>query len=139
MSVLCLSYPSDLSNTQWQQISAVLPEAKGSRTGRPRTYALRGIWNAIFYQARTCCAWRYLPHDLPPRKDVSDHFYRWRDGGTLERVYVLYENKCVFRLDAKPLPARRSLTPKPSRRRKKVGTTVTLQAIKSRGASDIWL
>ena len=60
------AYPSDLSDAQWQQIQGLLPKAKGGRTGRPRKYPLREIWNAIFYQAHTGCQWRFLPHDLPP-------------------------------------------------------------------------
>ena len=44
------AYPSDLDDAQWQQIEVLLPKAKGGRSGRPRTYSLREIWNAIFYQ-----------------------------------------------------------------------------------------
>jgi putative transposase len=81
------AYPSDLDDAQWQQIEVLLPKAKGGRTGRPRTYSLREIWNAIFYQARTGCQWRYLPHDLPPWEDVWEHFRHWRDDGTITRVH----------------------------------------------------
>lgn len=80
-------YATDLSDAQWEQIKAVLPGAKGGRTGRPRKYELREIWNAIFYQARAGCAWRLLPHDLPPWEVVWEHFGRWRDEGTIERVH----------------------------------------------------
>ena len=61
-----LTYASDLTNAQWTKIEAVFPAAKNGRTGRPRTYTKREVFNAIFYQARTGCAWRHLPHDLPP-------------------------------------------------------------------------
>ena len=81
------SYPSDLTDEQWQKIESVLPAAKGGRTGRPRIYPLREIWNAIFYQLRTGCAWRYLPHDYPPHGDVWEHFCRFRDNGTIELVH----------------------------------------------------
>ena len=81
------TYPSDLTDEQWQKIESVLPAAKGGRTGRPRTYPLREIWNAIFYQLRTGCAWRYLPHDFPPHGDVWEHFCRFRDNGTIELVH----------------------------------------------------
>ncbi len=75
--------PGDLSDVQWVLIEAELPKAK---TGRPRKYPLREVWNAIFYLARTGCAWRYLPHDIAPWGDVWKHFQHWRDDGTLERV-----------------------------------------------------
>ena len=81
------SYPSDMTDYEWKKIESVLPPAKGGRTGRPRTYPLREIWNAIFYQLRTGCEWRYLPHDFPPYADVWEHFCRWRDSGTIQRVH----------------------------------------------------
>ena len=77
------AYPSDLTDAQWSLLESELPKAK---TGRPRKYPLREVWNAIFYVARTGCAWRYVPHDLAPWESVWNHFYRWRDDGTLERV-----------------------------------------------------
>src|ERR687885_387773 len=86
------AYPSDISDAQWETIQSVLPAHK-SKAGRPRLYPLREIWNAIFYQARTGCAWRYLPHDLPPWEDVWDHFCRWRDDGTIERVHDALRQK----------------------------------------------
>lgn len=48
-----LAYPSDLTDDQWHKIEAVLPPARGGRTGRRRKYPLREVWNAVFYQART--------------------------------------------------------------------------------------
>ncbi len=79
-------WASDLTDAQWQTIQEVLPPAKGGRTGRPRTYPLREIGNAVFYQARTGWAWRLLPHDFAPHGDGWNHFHRWRDGGLIERV-----------------------------------------------------
>ena len=43
--------------------------------------------NAIYYQGRTGCAWRLLPHDLPPCTAVVSRFWRWRDDGTWHRIY----------------------------------------------------
>jgi putative transposase len=80
------NYPSDLTDEQWELIVGVLPPHK-SKAGRPRKYPLREIWNAIFYLARTGCAWRYLPHDFPPYADVFDHYDRWQDNGTLQKVH----------------------------------------------------
>jgi putative transposase len=85
-------YPSDLTDDEWQKVQAVLPPAKSGKTGRPRRYPLREIWNAIFYHMRTGCAWRYLPHDFPPYGDVWEHYCRWRSNGTMELVQcILYE------------------------------------------------
>ena len=56
--------------------------------GRPRTYAVRDIVDALFYLARSGCAWRMLPHDFPPWSLVSYYFYTWRDAGLLERLHA---------------------------------------------------
>jgi len=98
-------YPSDLTDAEWQKLEAVLPAAKGGRTGRPRKYPLREIWNAIFYQLRTGCAWRYLPHDFPPHGDVWEHFWRWRGNGTIERVHDALREKVRLQSGREPTPS----------------------------------
>ena len=45
-------YPTDLTDAQWEIIRLLMPRAKNGRTGTPRRYPLREIWNAIFYQGR---------------------------------------------------------------------------------------
>ena len=80
-------YPSDLTDEQWEVIQAVLPKPKGGRSGRPRTYSLREIWNAIFYQARTGCQWDALPVDFPPSPLVKHYFTVWTRDGTLTRLH----------------------------------------------------
>lgn len=82
-----VKYSTDLTDAQWAQVQAVLPAARAGRTGRPRRWALRAVWDAIFYQARNGCTWRNLPHDLPPWNVVWASFRRWRDNGTLEQVH----------------------------------------------------
>lgn len=82
------AYPSDLTDAQWALVRAAMPLAVRGRTGRPRTYALREVWNAVFSLSRNGCTWRTLPHDFPPWAVVWDHFRRWRDNGTLERVHA---------------------------------------------------
>lgn len=79
-------YPSDLTDAQWALIEAAMPPAIHGRTGRPRKYPLREVWNAIFYLARNGCSWRALPHDFPPWDVVWEHFRRWRKRGTLEQL-----------------------------------------------------
>jgi transposase len=46
-----------------------IPVEKG-RLGRPPIYEKREIFNAIQYVTKTGCAWRDIPHDVPPwRRD----------------------------------------------------------------------
>ena len=84
-------YPSDLTDLQWWNIEHLFePRRRGGGCGgRPRTYAVREIVNAIFYLARGGCSWRMLPHDFPPWKTVSYYFYTWRDAGLFEQVHHL--------------------------------------------------
>ena len=58
------SYPSDLTDAQWQVIAPYLPADVPGRRGRPRIWPLRTITEAILYVNRTGCAWRYLPADF---------------------------------------------------------------------------
>jgi hypothetical protein len=62
------AYPSDLSDAQWEILEPLLPPPDPE--GRPLVYARREIVNALLYVLRTGCAWRQLPHDLPPWQTV---------------------------------------------------------------------
>jgi len=77
-------YPSDLTDEQW----AVLAPSLGQRSGpgRPPTVDLRAVVNALFYQARTGCQWRYLPRDFPHWTAVRYYFDRWTQDGSWEEL-----------------------------------------------------
>ncbi len=79
------SYPSDLTDAEWQKIEPLIPKPKSNR-GRKRKHPIREILNAIFYIVRAGCAWRMLPHDLPPWKTVYHYFRLWRKDGTWEHI-----------------------------------------------------
>jgi transposase len=78
------TYPSDLSDQQWARLEPLVPAPKPG--GRPARWPRREIMNAIAYTLRTGCAWRLLPHDLPPWKTVYDYFRLWRLDGTWEQM-----------------------------------------------------
>ena len=84
-------YPSDLSDEQWQAISRLIPPAKPG--GRPRTVDMREVLNALFYLARTGCAWRMLPRDYPPKDTVYYYFKNFRQDGTWERMHDLLRKR----------------------------------------------
>src|ERR1700738_4524186 len=77
------AYPSDLTDDQWSVIEPLIPI---HATGRPRTNDMREVLNAIFYLNRSGCQWDMLPHDLPARSTVYDHFAQWRDDGTWQKM-----------------------------------------------------
>ena len=78
-----LAYPTDLSNDEWVILKIPFPESLYGRDELPTT---REMLNAIYYQARSGCAWRLLPHDLPPWTAVYSRFRRWVEAGTWERA-----------------------------------------------------
>ena len=79
------SYPSDLSEAQWQVLRPLIEPQRGR--GTRRVYAQREIVNALLYQLTNGCSWRSLPHDFPPYTLVWYHFRRWRDNGTIDRIH----------------------------------------------------
>jgi len=78
-------YPTDLSDAQWQKIEPYLPKRKSPR-GRKREHSLREIMNATIYVLRSGCAWRMMPHDLPPWKTVYHYFRLWREDGIWAQI-----------------------------------------------------
>ncbi len=79
------TYQTDLNDKQWELIEPLVPKKHGTR-GRPRTWPMREILNAIFYIVRSGCAWRLMPHDLPPWQTVYGYYRRWRNAGTWEKL-----------------------------------------------------
>lgn len=78
-------YPTDLSDAQWMQIAPLIPAAKPG--GRPRTTDVREVMNALLYLLRSGCAWRLLPHDLPPWRTVYEYFRNFRNAGIWDRIH----------------------------------------------------
>jgi transposase len=72
-----------------------------SATGDPGSCDLREVVNALFYQNRTGCQWRYLPHDLPAWSAVLYYFTLWRRDGLDQRIQELL--RCQVRERAKRL------------------------------------
>ena len=76
-------YPSDLSDDQWAIIEPLIPV---NSTGRPRTNDMREVLNAILYLNRSGCQWDMLPHDLPAKSTVYDHFKQFKTAGTWRSI-----------------------------------------------------
>jgi putative transposase len=81
------SYPSDLSDQEWEVLKPHLPEP--NKRGRPLEYSLREIINALLYILRAGCAWRMMPHDFPPWPTVYSHFRKWRKAGLWEAINAM--------------------------------------------------
>ena len=76
-------YPSDLTDSQWEILEPLIPV---HQVGRPREVDMREVLNAIFYLNRSGCQWDMLPHDLPAKSTVYDHFKQWKADGTWQTI-----------------------------------------------------
>lgn len=74
------NYPSDLTDTQWEQIAEYFPQGPNS------THHKRSLVNAVLYLVNNGCKWRALPHDFPPYSTVHSFYRRARLSGLWEKV-----------------------------------------------------
>ena len=96
------SYPSDLTDDQWWFIDPLIAEQK---TGRPRKYSQREMFNAIAYISRTGCSWRMLPHDLPPWQAVYAYFRKLTATGFWEKLTDELREQLRVELGRNPHPS----------------------------------
>src|SRR3954467_15226991 len=78
-------YDTDLTDPEWEHLKPLIPPVKPG--GRPPIHGRREILNAIFYAVRSGCAWKLLPHDLPPWRTVYHYFWSWRRNGIWEKIH----------------------------------------------------
>ena len=67
------SYPTDLTDGQWEKLEPLLPRRRDARGAKPK-HSRRELLNAIFYVTRNGVIWEALPHDFPPYKTVKDYY-----------------------------------------------------------------
>lgn len=79
------TYPTDLTDRQWECIRKHIPQAKPG--GRPRTLDMREVLNAILYIVVGGGQWRMLPRSYPNWKSVYHYFRTCRDDGTWQRIH----------------------------------------------------
>jgi putative transposase len=99
-------YPSDLTDEQWSLIESLIPV---NTTGRPRTNDMREVLNAIFYLNRSGCQWDMLPHDLPAKSTVYNHFAQWRDDGTWQKIMDVLRREVRKSVEKEPSPSAGSI------------------------------
>jgi putative transposase len=99
-------YPSDVTDEQWAIIEPLIPVHE---VGRPRTNEMREVVNTIFYLNRSGCQWDMLPHDLPAKSTVYNHFARWRDDGTWQAIMDALRQRVRVEAGRKPSPSAGSI------------------------------
>jgi putative transposase len=97
------TYPTDLSDAEWECIEPHLPTPKAD--GQPRIHPLRELLDAIFYIVRSGCAWRLLPHEFPPWKTVHHYFRTWRIDGTWRKLHAALRERLRVRMGRDPQPS----------------------------------
>jgi putative transposase len=100
------AYPSDLTDGQWAIIEPLIPVHS---VGRPRQVCMREVLNAIFYLNRSGCQWDMLPHDLPAKSTVYDHFAQWRDDGTWQTIMDALRRAVRTAVGREPSPSAGSI------------------------------
>lgn len=78
-------YPSDLTDTQWQYIKDLIPAAEPG--GRPRSFDMRLVVNAVLYVVVGGIPWRMLPREYPKWQSGYYDFRQWRDTGVWQRMH----------------------------------------------------
>src|SRR6516225_1910740 len=88
------SYPSDVSDTEWEFL---LPYLTLMRADAPqRFHDLREVFNALRYVVKTGCQWRMLPHDFPEWTVVYQQARRWMQAGLFE--HIVHDLRICLRL-----------------------------------------
>ena len=90
------SYPSDVSDAEWEFLAPYLTLIRAD--ARQRVHDLRAVFDALRYVVKTGCQWDYLPHDFPPHDAVYQQARRWQAGGCFEAA--AHDLRAILRLVA---------------------------------------
>ena len=74
------SYPSDLTDEQWEEIAPLYAGMRNS------TWSKRELTDAVLYLVDSGCKWRQLRHDFPPYSTVHSFYRRARNSGLWDKI-----------------------------------------------------
>ncbi len=129
-------YSTDLTDAQWQLLEPLVPAPKPG--GRRPKYPRREIVNAILYLTRNGCAWRNLPHDLPPWSLVYYYFWHWNNDGTWQALHDQLVSTLRQKIGRNPAPSAAILDSQSVKTTKKGGRMAMTVARRSTAGSVIY-
>ncbi|MEU0518910.1 transposase [Streptosporangium sp. NPDC006007] len=117
------AYPTDLSDLEWEALAPLVPPPQPG--GRPVVHERREIVNALAYWLWARCAWRRLPHELPPWRTVYHYWRRWRIEGRWEQITAVLREREHTRRGPHPPPGTGILDSQSIKTTEKGGSTAT--------------
>ena len=83
-------YPSDMTGAGWSVCEPLFqaPAWLAGRGGRPASWCMRDVVDAIRYLTHNGPVWRALPADFPPAGTVYRWADKWQADGSAERMQM---------------------------------------------------